>query len=288
MLQRLYSLRHEVAGAVLTGANAGCRPLPSISDEDWATISQLLTLLRPVVDVVRIFRGDQHPALSLVWPSIVQLKRFLEGDSTDASIPAWTNPALFGSVVNAVRASLLSEMTKRDGWTVTPTMRLCTVLDPRFKTLRFSKTPLAAEKEATYDDLALHIHQLRLDPAAPALQPAFAPRPQPENFDILSEISDSGHKCTTMVNDNELARFISMPVCKGVDPLQWWKGNEAAFPTIALLARQFLCIPMAPVLSEGVLKKNGVVVEFSNRSSFADVTHLTLMQANEELLRELG
>ena len=160
MLQRLYSLRHEVSGAVLAGA---CdEPLPT--DEDWATISQLLTLLRPVADVVRIFEEEKRPTLSLVWPSIVQLKRFLEGDATDASIPAWTNPALFGSVVNAVRTSLLSEMAKRDGWTVTPTMRLCTVLDPRFKTLGFLKTPFAAENKATYDALALHMHQLQLPP----------------------------------------------------------------------------------------------------------------------------
>ena len=283
MLQRLYSLRHEVVDAVLTVGH-----LVPLADEDWATISQLLTLLRPVADVVRIFEGDKYPALSLVWPSIVQLKRFLEGDSTDASIPAWTNPAMFGSVVNFVRAALCREMTKRDGWTVTPLMRLCTVLDPRFKTLSFLRTPFAAESEATYAALALSIRQI--SPAAPAVQPALAPQPQPENFDIFSEITDRGHKFATM--DDEFVRFISTQVCKGVDPLQWWKGNEAAFPTIALLAKRFLCIPASSAPSDRVFATMNFVdvTKLRNRSSSTNVpvSHLALIQANEELLCKLG
>ncbi len=167
-------------------------------------------------------------------------------------------------------------------------MRFCTVLDPRFKNLPFLEVPCAAETEATYTALALRIQQLRPDPAAPGLQPAFAiapARPQPENFDIISKITDS--HCKSVAMDSELARFLSMPVCKGVDPLQWWKGNEAAFPTIARLAKRFLCIPTASALSQEVFKMNCVVVKYHENSVNLPFSHLPLMQANEELLRKL-
>ena len=80
---------------------------------------------------------------------------------------------------------------------------------------------------------------------------------------------------------------MNMPVCKGVDPVQWWKGNEAAFPTIARLAKRFLCIPTASALSQEVFKMNCVVVKYHENSVNLPFSHLPLMQANEELLRKL-
>jgi hypothetical protein len=168
MLKRLFTLRKEVIDALLAHGHE----VP-LCDDDWATISQLLVLLRPIADIVRTFEGEKYPTLSLVWPYLIQLKRFLEGDTTDPLLPAWNNAALYGSVVNAVRKSLVSEIAKRDGWTVTPLMRLTTVLDPDSKPCGFlalaskwsTKKPtswwLVVPLNSSLLPLQLRLHRLR-------------------------------------------------------------------------------------------------------------------------------
>ena len=49
----------------------------------------------------------------------------------------------------------------------------------------------------------------------------------------------------TSHTDKEISLYMSLPVVKGVEPLEWWKANQATFPTLAKLAKRYLCVPQA-------------------------------------------
>ena len=59
--------------------------------------------------------------------------------------------------------------------------------------------------------------------------------------------------------EDELMRYVSEPVMIR-DPLQWWKHYARRFPTLAKLARKFLCILGTSVPSERVFSTAGLTV----------------------------
>ena len=289
MLKRVFSLRKQVIDALLAHGH----DIP-LTDEDWTAISQLLVLLRPIADVVRTFEGEKYPTLSLVWPSLVQLKRFLTGDAGDPLIAAWNDERLFGSIVNAVRTAIMKEMTTRDAWTVTPIMRLCTVLDPRFKTLHFLGPVPNEESNRTYQLVVTRVGVHFPPPAPPQPQPAppGAPQPAPARlpvFKIISAMIGAGPQQRVDSIQGEIQRYFYTYVHHSdespCNPLRWWKENEGQFPTLSRMAKRFLCIPASSAPSERVFSKmNCVVTKTRNRLTSENISNLTLMQVNQELL----
>ena len=59
--------------------------------------------------------------------------------------------------------------------------------------------------------------------------------------------------------EGDMNRYISEPVHVR-DPLQWWKYYEPRFPTLAKLARKFLCVMGTSVPSERVFSVAGLTV----------------------------
>ncbi|KJA13696.1 hypothetical protein HYPSUDRAFT_92664 [Hypholoma sublateritium FD-334 SS-4] len=58
--------------------------------------------------------------------------------------------------------------------------------------------------------------------------------------------------------DDEIRRYLKFEGGRGsiFDPLGWWKAHEAAFPTIARMARDFLAIPATSVSVERTFSKS--------------------------------
>ena len=56
--------------------------------------------------------------------------------------------------------------------------------------------------------------------------------------------SDPGNATTPADRiDLEMSRYVSAPGIElGADPLQWWSMHAAAYPSLAKLARKYLCI----------------------------------------------
>jgi hypothetical protein len=57
----------------------------------------------------------------------------------------------------------------------------------------------------------------------------------------------------------ELENFVSEPVHLA-DVLQWWKQKESRFPSLAILAKWYLCIPATEVPSERAFSAAGMTV----------------------------
>lgn len=54
--------------------------------------------------------------------------------------------------------------------------------------------------------------------------------------------------------------FGQQPLLKTESPLSWWKSNEAKYPTVASLAKSFLCIPATSTPSERLFSAAGNII----------------------------
>jgi hypothetical protein len=58
-------------------------------------------------------------------------------------------------------------------------------------------------------------------------------------FDALPTLSAA----TLAAFDDELKRYLAAPVERTLDPLRWWVENEAIYPRLSRMARDYLSIP---------------------------------------------
>ena len=65
------------------------------------------------------------------------------------------------------------------------------------------------------------------------------------------------------------------------DPLDWWRSHESAFPTLAKLAKRYLCIPGTSVAAERVFSTAGdIVTAHRSRLSPKHVDQLIFLHKN--------
>jgi hypothetical protein len=72
------------------------------------------------------------------------------------------------------------------------------------------------------------------------------------------------------------------------DPLHWWSVKQSAFPTIATLAKKYLCIPATSAASERIFSRAAdIQTDARNRLSGKTVDSLIFLSVNEWLLHDL-
>ena len=69
-----------------------------------------------------------------------------------------------------------------------------------------------------------------------------------------------GRDSTVSCQDELDLYFAEKPVARDVQPLKWWKENNARFPRLADVARVLLSIPATPVPAERIFSTAGLTV----------------------------
>lgn len=83
------------------------------------------------------------------------------------------------------------------------------------------------------------------------------------------------------VRNEVQAYFAEKPLAKEGNPLNWWKGNQEKYPTLAKLAKSFLCIPGTSTPSERLFSVAGNIVSKKRASlSPEHVDMLTFLHSN--------
>jgi len=75
MLERLLQQRDAVCHAVISSSSY--HDVQNLSPEQWTTASQLMSTLRPFVEVVDLMNTMSFPPLSLIVPAVDGLRRAL-------------------------------------------------------------------------------------------------------------------------------------------------------------------------------------------------------------------
>lgn len=72
------------------------------------------------------------------------------------------------------------------------------------------------------------------------------------------------------------------------DPLAWWRAREASLPALALLARQYLAVPVSSVSCERVFSASGITMNKQRtKLSAATFGELVFLRHNRELFGTL-
>lgn len=70
--------------------------------------------------------------------------------------------------------------------------------------------------------------------------------------------------CVSTVNKTEVERYFEHarePMETNFNILQWWKNSQNRYPTLALMARDVLAIPVSTVASESAFSTGGCVLD---------------------------
>ena len=79
----------------------------------------------------------------------------------------------------------------------------------------------------------------------------------------------------------EMEAYIYQPcIDSDTKPLEWWKLNASFFPTLAKLAKKYLCIPATSVKSERVFSTGGYIINNFRSKLLPEHANILVFLAN--------
>lgn len=105
--------------------------------------------------------------------------------------------------------------------------------------------------------------------------------------DLLNELDDSDGEGVAEESglEKEINLYSTLPRVKNSNacPLDWWRRHQSTFPTLALFAKKFLCIPATSVPYERTFSAPGNIVTIRRNCLKPDkVNQLCFLAANLE------
>lgn len=137
---------------------------------------------------------------------------------------------------------------------------------------------------------------LELATSATATSPSTTTEAAPTSASLLDSLLDSegsseeasseaGSDLNSQVRNEIQAYFAEKQLAKEENALLWWKANTDRYPTLARLAKSYLCIPGTSTPSERLFSAAGNIASKKRASlSPEHVDMLTFLHANAEFL----
>jgi len=86
---------------------------------------------------------------------------------------------------------------------------------------------------------------------------------------LLAEVATVNANSHLDLNSVEFNKYLNMePINLESDPLKWWKVYQNEFPTLAIIAKKYLCVQGTSVPSERVFSCAGNIIT-DHRSSLS-------------------
>lgn len=150
-------------------------------------------------------------------------------------------------------------------------LQLATFLDPRFKNEYFGRGELQGIKENVLSEMFLVDNDHESTNAEGDEGPSRPKVSKPnkltlgalfKKFQANSSVVESGTPLSRSdQNKSEVEKYMVFPKADvDEDPLTWWKNHQPSLPTLATLAKKYLCIQGSSVPSERVFSCGGNVV----------------------------
>lgn len=258
------------------------KDVSTLSESDITAAEELTVVLNPLQVATTALCEEAVPTLSMIVPLQYQLITHTMKQTDDDS-------QLIKDVKKAIRDDLSPRYQR-----IRKELVLASLLDPRFKAAPFLTEQ---EKMDAYYDLtlrAISVLQAPTDLSAEASVPPLTvlpnepvtvndTSPSPSKKIKIEEVSEDTPrpKTTAMsslfgdvyitkveapkspqeITDSEVSSYKREPaIATNLCPLTWWSKNCDRYPTLALIARQFLCVPATSVPSERVFSTAGDIV----------------------------
>lgn len=254
------------------------RSIQSLTDNEWNKLETMVKLLKPCKESTDVLGGEKYVSSSIVLPHIAHLLHLNQPDDDE---PAY---------VSRFKKFLIKDLeTRRSAMTTNMFLKCSTALDPRHKRLKCIPTQ---ERAAVWMHVTSLV-KLQIRENSPAIEGTtaapVAPKPKKSRFAYESS-DDSGSDAETGLNystnaQDEAVRIVqlykSFPAVEhDVNPLDWWKINQHAFPFLTAIARQYLCCPGTSVPSERLFSCAGNIISKRRASLLPENANTLLCLSN--------
>lgn len=227
-----------------------------------SVLDSLNKALGPLFEFTDALSGEKYVSVSFLKPVLhlfnEEILNAKEGETE-------LNKAVKGGVLK-----YLNE--KYDDPATNNILDMATLVDPRFKTtyMRENQVPFIKNRAVTE---VLDMVEGATAPAtdetavASTSTEAAADDPPAKKKKTLASyfkkaVPASAHTLHNRENiELEVAMYLQAPGPDSeADPLEWWKQHEVTFPSVARLARKYLCIPATSSASERAFSASGNII----------------------------
>ena len=280
LLDRLVEMRWPIS-AVLSDERVTKRLDRNLDlrSDQWDLAKELLAPLQQIEVATVYFSEESKVSISSVLPILYGIMDNLAVADEDSSI------------VKNFKQTVVSSIKRR--WSlhdISPILGLTTVLDARFKLLKFlpdtqksdivdalksnverlldDSDPDCTMVSDTEPDCMISDHSPSTESEAPSVPtdsqiscdgdiPA-RKKPKKSALDILLGPEETSGSFTI---DDEIDMYLQLkPPARSTKIFEWWKVNEPRFPNVSKLAKSILCIPATSTASERIFSSAGTTI----------------------------
>ncbi|KAL2095528.1 hypothetical protein ACEWY4_007676 [Coilia grayii] len=263
--------------------------------DQWGLLEELCTALKPFECATVFLSGDKYTTISAVPPLVQGLVKSTQSAAFEtAAMQAFQRTA----------KEQLQQRWKNDttfSETTPSTVILSSALDPRFRKLKFLTSEQVFNVQNKIQTYALrvsqemHAHDNVHDQASSTSTITKAASGS-TTLDTLFDFGTSSEEeqreveaedLQSQVRNEVLSYFGEKPLAKEENPLHWWKANEYRYPTLARLAKTYLCIPCTSTPSERFFSAAGNIASRKRASlSPEHLDMLTFLHCNAKFVSQ--
>ncbi|XP_075217394.1 E3 SUMO-protein ligase ZBED1-like [Lycorma delicatula] len=212
------------------------KDLVIITDDDWAVIEDVVTVLEPFKVTTMTLAEEKAPLVSLLKPLMWQL--------ISVHLKVRENDSTLGKELKVILSKMLKERYSEKS--VDMVLKAATTLDPRFKQLPYSVEEAKAMLNGPVKVLLTQMIEENGNITAEneGQTPSKKGRLSGMEFLLGDLCASSSALSISERAELEIAQYQSEPTAN-LDhcPLTWWQKAAAKFPNLARLASSYNCIP---------------------------------------------
>jgi hypothetical protein len=251
------------------------------TSDEWKQIQYVMKILHPFLVYTKLLSASKTTTIHRAWSTYNRLFQHLE--STELSLTRKRLP--WKRNIRSALQPALEKLRKYYSRTAHPRglfYNLANVLNPVEKLETYSTDEWLGDSDdsgityrASYEQEFLRHYRQFYRGSESSPQPSDAPMlsyhevdltEDEELFRAFSTCDDiSGSEEDPFASYNEAQRYLKDPRAKpkeAADLLEWWRLNQRRYPTLALMARDILAIPLAGVGVERIFSQARDVITY--------------------------
>ncbi|VVA41700.1 PREDICTED: zinc finger, partial [Prunus dulcis] len=254
--------------------------------EDWSNALTFVNFLKVFYDMTLKMSVSLHPASHTTFHNLIAIEGEIGDLFFGEQLPSETHTS---TVLKDMACSMKVKFEKYWGDLdkVNQLLMVALVLDPRYKLgnlefvlkRRFENPQDATKKKNEVKELLMKLYEEYAIPPPPTqCTSANGNTSSTSSITLTSSNKKGGGKhlwemeegwikesqaSNTMILEHEVDRYLTDPIEKMVpnfDILKWWKLNGVKYPSLSLIAKDVLSIPVSTVASESCFSTSGRVI----------------------------
>ena len=254
MVSRIVEQQQAIS-AVLAEDRKNWYRMPS--DSEFSVLETVVAVLKPLSTLTDALSGEKQVTISAILPVLKHIQKALAVTEGESRLAMEMKKAISNDLEGRNTSSEIQRL-----------FGMACFLDPRFKD-RHVEDKENVMSAITDECVAL----VPVTPTVPAIDLSESDNPPPKKklkglAAVLKRISDEEEpdSMPTLTPqetvESEIASYLNFPhAAPETDPLVWWKEEEGRFPTLARLARKYLCVCGTSVPSERIFSRAGYVAD---------------------------